>query len=416
MQSFKINENITLTHIPMDKLKTTTVEIYIHRPLKREEASKNAILPHVLKRSCGLCESSRELAKYLENLYGAKFSAGIGKCGDEQRMSFEFETISDRFAPFGEKLLSGIFELAVSMLFGKREGFAEDIFEQERKNAITKIENVINDKRVYALYRCMEETARGDSFAVPRLGYAEDMRKMTAAELFEYYKEIIASSPIDIYICGEACPEEICAIVTEAVRDVEFKAAKMPESKILKRNEPVNSVTEHLDVTQGKLAMGFLTDTGAVDEDYTALAVANAVFGGGAQSKLFNNVREKLSLAYYAGSMLDKNKGLLLVNAGIEFENKDKAYDEIIAQLDEMKKGNISDLEFEASKGFMINGLVALNDDQHGLISYYLGEKTTNMSIEEKIEKIKKVTKEDAARAINKVHLDTVYFLAGGAE
>ena len=157
MQSFTINDNITLTYIPMDKLKTTSVEFYIHRPLVKEDASKNAILPHILKRSCSLCGDSKEVAKYLENLYGAKFSAGIAKRGDDHLISFEFETISDKFAPFGEKLLSGVMDLALSMIFGERKGFSDEIFEQERKNSITKIENIINDKRVYALFRCQEE-------------------------------------------------------------------------------------------------------------------------------------------------------------------------------------------------------------------------------------------------------------------
>lgn len=418
MQSFEINDNITLTYIPMDKLKTTSVEFYIHRPLVKEDASKNAILPHILKRSCSLCRDSKEIAKYLENLYGAKFSAGIGKRGDDHLISFDFETISDKFAPFGEKLLSGVVDLALSMLFGERDGFSGDIFEQERKNSITKIENIINDKRVYALYRCQEEMAKGDRFSVPRLGYADEMRAMTKEELFDYYKEMIVSSPIDIYVCGEAEPEELCQKVKEYTSHIEFKKAEMPVSEILKKDTPVNFVTDHLDVTQGKLAVGFLTDTKSADEEYTALAVANAIFGGGAQSKLFNNVREKLSLAYYAGSMMDKSKGILMVNAGIEFENRQKAYDEIMVQLEEMKKGNITDLEFESSKGFMINSLTACYDDQHSLISYYLGEKMgqTHTSIEEKIEKIKKVTKEDAANAMKKVHLDTVYFLAGGEE
>ena len=418
MQSFKINDNITLTYIPMDKLKTTSVEFYIHRPLVKEDASKNALLPHILKRECSLCCDAKEVAKYLENLYGAKFSAGIGKRGDDHLISFDFETISDRFAPFGEKLIDGVVSLALSMLFGKRSGFSQKVFEQERKNSITKIENIINDKRVYALYRCQEELAKGERFSIPRLGYVSDMKAMTKDELFDYYKKIIVSSPIDIYICGEADPEAVCERVRESIKGIEFVKAQMPVSKILEKNAPINFVTDHLDVTQGKLAMGFLTDTKPTDDDYTALAVANAIFGGGAQSKLFNNVREKLSLAYYAGSMLDKSKGILLVNAGIEFENKDKAYDEILVQLEEMKKGNISDLEIESSKGFMINSLVACYDDQHGMITYQLGEKMgqTFTSIEEKIEKINKVTKEDAARAMQKVRLDTVYFLAGGEE
>ncbi len=410
-----INDNIRLNYIRMDKLKTTSAGLYIHRSLCREEASKNAILPHILKRGCGMCANSREIAKYLENLYGAKFSAGIGKHGDDHLICFDFETISDCYAPNGEKTVNGAVKLMLSMVFDAPKEFDKNVFEQERANSIMKIESIINDKRIYSSYRCQEELARGDSFAVPRLGYAEEMKKMTKEELYSYYKEITVSSPIDIYICGDTDIDAIEAEIRSAVSGLEFKKAEMPICTVIRRDEAINRVTEKMEVTQGKLSMGFLTQASPKDDDYFALLVANAVFGGGAQSKLFNNVREKLSLAYYAGSVLDRFKGILLVNAGIEFKNFDKAYDEIMVQLEEMKKGNITDLEFESSKQFLINGLTTCYDDQHSMISFHLSERIgqTFSDIDQCIEKIKLVTKEEAAATIGKVKLDTVYFLTG---
>lgn len=410
-----INENITLNYIPMEKLKTTTLGMYIHRPLKKEEASKNALLPHILKRGNKLLKNTREIATYLENLYGAKFSAGIGKTGDSQTIRFEGEAISDKYAPKNETPVLGVLKLMLSSLFCQQDSFSEETFLQERANSISKIENLINDKRVYSIYRCREEMSKNDVYSVPRLGYKEDLEKMTASELYGYYREIITSSPIDIFICGDADFAGAEKVIRDAISGYEFKKADMPKTQILPKKDGVNKITEELDVTQGKLAIGFLTGIGNTDEDFFALTVANAIFGGGAQSKLFNNVREKLSLAYYAGSMLDKPKGMLLVNAGIEFENFQKAYDETLVQMEEMKKGNISDLEFESSKRFIINGLVGLYDDQMSMISYYLTQKISGMSctIEENIEKIKAVTKEDVKRVIGGVKLDTVYFLKG---
>ncbi|MBO5060863.1 MAG: insulinase family protein [Clostridia bacterium] len=413
-----INDNIRLNYIPMDKLKTTSMGMYIHRKLKKEDASKNAILPHILKRGCKLCSSSQEIARYLENLYGAKFSAGIGKRGDDHLLCFEFETISDKYAPRGERLAAGVVKLMMSMVFGSLDEFDKDSFEQERANSITKIENIINDKRIYANYRCQEEMARGDSFEIPRLGYVEDMKALTREEVYAYYKEIIVNSPIDIYVCGDANIRELEAEIRKGIEGFEFKKAEMPSCTILRRNSQVKNITEKLNVTQGKLSMGFLTDMKPTDENYFALLVANAIFGGGAQSKLFNNVREKLSLAYYAGSILDKFKGIMMVNAGIEFDNFEKAYNEIMAQLDEMKKGNITDLELEASKGFLINSLTSYYDDQHSMISFYLNEKIgqTFADIDQCIERIKLVTKADAVDAMSDVKLDTVYFLTGREE
>lgn len=410
-----INDNITLNYISMDKLKTTTLGMYIHRPLKREEASKNAILPHILKRGNRLLKNTQEIATYLEDLYGAKFSAGISKKGDSQLLCFEGETISDKYAPNGESLTGGLLKLILSCVFDQNESFQDEVFSQERTNSITKIENIINDKRVYAIYRCQEEMSKGDSFAIPRLGYVDDMKKMTKEELYDYYREIITSSPIDIYVCGDTDLSLIEDEIIKAIDGYKFEKAVMPKSEILKKKDKVNNVTERLDVTQGKLAIGFLTEVKPTDDDYYTMVVANAIFGGGAQSKLFNNVREKLSLAYYAGSMLNKYKGMLLVNAGIEFENFQKAYDETLVQLEEVKNGNISDLEIESSKQFLINSLVTTYDDQMALISFYLNQKIVGSyaDIEECIERIKPVTKEDVARIMKKVHLDTVYFLAG---
>lgn len=413
-----INDNIMLNYIPMDKLKTTSVGLYIHRRLKREDASKNAILPHILKSGCKLCKNKTEIAHYLENLYGAKFSAGISKKGEDHLLCFDFESISDKYAPNGEKLTAGVVKLMMSMVFDTLDSFDSAVFEQERTNSITKIENIINDKRIYANYRCQEELARGDRFEIPRLGYVEDMKAMTREELYEYYKEIIVSSPIDIYVCGETDIREVEKEIRGAIAGFEFKKAEMPTSTVIRRKAPVNNIKERLNVTQGKLAMGFLTDVRSTDNEYFALVVANAVFGGGAQSKLFNNVREKLSLAYYAGSFIDRYKGFLMVNAGIEFENFEKAYKEVMAQLDDMKSGKITDHELESSKGFIINSLNSYYDDQHALISFYLSEKIAQSfaDIEQCIERIKRVTKEDAAKVMSKVHLDTVYFLAGKEE
>lgn len=410
-----INDNITLNYIPMEKLKTTSLGMYIHRPLKKEEASKNAILPHILKRSSKLCENTMAVAKYRENLYGAKFSAGIAKRGDGQVLCFEGETISDKYAPFGEKLVAGLLKLMLSAVYDQNDSFSEEIFNQERKNSITKIENIINDKRVYALYRCHEEMSKGDVFEIPRLGYVSDFETMTATELYSYYKEMVVSSPVDIYVCGDTDINIIEEEIKNAVEGLDFKKCQMPESGILTHKGDVKNVTEKLDVTQGKLAVGFMTGIKPCDDDYYAMVVANAIFGGGAQSKLFNNVREKLSLAYYAGSMLDKYKGILSVNAGIEFVNFEKAYDEILVQLEEVKKGNISDLEINSSKGFIINSLKSNYDDQHAMISFYMGQKATgaNLDIEECIERINGITKQDVARVMEKVTLDTVYFLTG---
>lgn len=421
MENISINSNIRLHYIPMLKLKTTALGVYIHRRLSREDASKNALLPYVLKRGCQKCRNLEEISKYLENLYGATFGATVLKRGDDQIMYFDAETISDRFAPENEPLLSDITSLLLSVIFEpltENGGFLPDIVDQEKKNACDRIEALMNDKRSYALLRCMEEMCRGEAFEISRLGNAEDIEKITPQELYDYYKQIITSSVIDIYICGDADINSAADTVRAYTDKMEFTPAEISKTKILKKSADKRDVTEKMDVAQGKLAIGFRTNIATADADYPALMIFNSVFGAGAHSKLFNNVREKMSLAYYASSQLEKYKGLLVVNAGIEFANFQKAYDETLVQLEEIKKGNISELEFNSSINSVLNNLESCYDDQRQLQNFYLGENIagTNQDIENVKAQVKAVTVEDVAAVSKKLELDTVYFLTGKEE
>lgn len=417
METVKINENITLCYIPMQKLKTTNIGIYIHRPLCEGEVSENAVLPFVLKRGCSLCPDSEAVAKYLENLYGATFGAGVMKMGDDHIIYMGFETISDRYAANGEKLSADLTRLIMSAMF-EPVGFTDEIVAQEKKNSIDRILAEINDKRVYAQKRCCALMCEGSAFALGAYGTSEGVEAVTATDLKAHYDSIITSSPIDIYVCGDADINAIADEIKTYTNKLTFKSSSIPRSEMFVREGEIKRVTDHMEVTQGKLSLGLRTNIAADSDDYTALMVCNSVFGGGAHSKLFNNVREKLSLCYYASSRLVRNKGIMFVNAGIEFENFEKAYDEILAQLDAVKKGDISDFEYQSSIAFLINQLESYKDDERLMQVFALGQKLsgTNTDIDTLKEKISRVTVEDIKRVANNIELDTVYFLAGKEE
>ena len=423
METVKINNNINLNYISMTKLKTTSVGVYIYRPLNRTDASYNALLPMVLKSASRLYPSREAIAEHLDNLYGATMGSAAMKIGEDHIIYFDAETISDKYTPNGEKLLSELLKLLMSVIFDPKTDdgeFDETITEQEKKNAIDKIDAVINDKRQYASLRCQSETARGTNFEIMRFGDKKTLSEITPKSLYDYYKSIINSSVIDIYICGDADINEAEKTVREYISDIDFNSASVTKTEIVKRDiKKINEVTERMDVTQGKLAMGYITNISPDDHDSYAQTVFNSVFGAGAHSKLFNNVREKLSLAYYASSQLEKQKGMLIVNAGIEFENFEKARDEVMAQLEEIKNGNITEHEFTSSINAILNTLSSYYDDQRALATFYLSQSVagTNTSLEDYIENIKKVTVEDVVAVAKKLQLDTVYFLAGkGAE
>ena len=417
MESLKINDNINLYYVPMKKLKTTSIGVYIHRALNIEESSKNAVLPYVMKRGCKLCPDSSAVAKYLENLYGASLGAGILKRGDDHIIYFGFETISDKYAPGKESLTADGIKLMMSVLF-EPDAFDDETVMQEKKNASDRITAEMNDKRQYAQLRCSEEMCKGESFALSRLGTKEGVEAITADGLRKHYEKIITSSAVDIYVCGDADINALGEEIKKYTSKLDFEVANIVKTSIFEGHGGVKRITDNMDVVQGKLSMGFRTSVAADSTDYIPLMVMNSIFGGGAHSKLFNNVREKLSLCYYASSSTVRNKGIMFVNAGIEFQNFEKAYDEILVQLDAVKNGDISDLEFESSVNAIINELESYNDDQNAIQFFYLSEKIagTNYDIDELKAKISRVTIEDVKRVAKNIELDTVYFLSGKEE
>lgn len=259
---------------------------------------------------------------------------------------------------------------------------------------------------------------KGENSAISQFGDIEDIKAITPQSLYDYYKSIITSSVIDIYICGDSDMKEAEKIIRTYTDKLNFTEAHITRTEILKKSAPKQDIVERMDVAQGKLSIGFRTNVSRKDRDYSALVVFNSVFGAGAHSKLFNNVREKLSLAYYASSHLESYKGLLIVNAGIEFENFQKAYDETLVQLEEIKKGNISELEFTSSINSLINSLESCYDNPKFMQYHYLSENVsgTDMDIETAKSQILAVTPADVADVAKKIELDTVYFLTGKEE
>lgn len=416
VKSIKINDNISLHYLPMQKLKATSIGIYIIRPLSKETAAKNALIPSVLKCGCEKCPNTESIAKYLEELYGARLGTGVLKKGENQILHFNAEAISDKYAPNGEQLTAELSDLLLSVTFRpvlENGAFKRETVERERKNQLDNIRSIINDKKSYAEKRCIEEMFGNEAYAVSRLGTESELEKIDEKSLYEHYLSLLGSSRIEIFVCGDADADSIAAAVRKYISGIEFSLCPEVKAEIFAGNDGIRRISESMEVTQGKLCIGFTTKTPPRSEDYAALVVANSIFGQGTHSKLFNNVREKLSLAYYASSNLERFKGIMLVNAGIEFESYQRAYDEIMLQLDEMKKGNITDREIEYSISSVINKLNSYCDDQLAMQMYYLKELLlgTNEDIESRKEKIRAVTREDVVRVISRVEADTVYFL-----
>ena len=257
---------------------------------------------------------------------------------------------------------------------------------------------------------------KGEENSVFEFGYLEDLDAIDEKELLCHYRDIITKSPLDIFVVGNIDVKFLCKCVEEYFSNIPLNIEPVAKvSSVSKKSTEVKYVEDVFDVAQGKLAMGFKTGITIDDPNYYALILGNSIFGSGAHSRLFNTVREKLSLCYYASSMTDKFRGIILVSSGIEFCNFEKARNEIEKQLHNIKNGDFTDDEFDVSKNHIINSYRSIKDSAYSMKDYYRGQcfSKNQDSIDEAISKIEAITKDDVVKALENVELDTVYFLKG---
>ncbi len=411
---------IKLHFLPIKKFKTFTVSVNIHRPLNKEDATKNALLANVLRRGCNAYPTSQEIAQYLENLYGTVMSCGINKKGEAQILYFNFEAVDDQYIPEEANLLEEILGFAKSIIFDpvvEDRGFKATYVEQEKLKLKDMIESLINNKTSYAVERCYQEMCKDEPFGVYELGNIQDIDSINEKNLYQYYSQNILSSPIDIFVAGAMDKKNVFDIVS-TLFDIDFEQQlTYPTTEIVTEVMNQKNIEEALEVNQGKLSLGFRTKIAPKDEAYYALLVCNGILGGGPHAKLFNNVREKMSLAYYVFSRLEKFKGLMIISSGIEIQNYQKALDEILAQVKAVKKGEISDIEYEATINSLVNGIESLKDNAMHIIDFNLSQLVsgTDYTLDDIIQKVMAVKKEDVIKVAQNIELDTIYFLKNKA-
>lgn len=411
----KLAEGIYLTYLPARKFKTSLLSAQFVRPLRKETAAACALLPAVLRRGTVTYPDMGALSMRLDHLYGARVDYTIRKKGENQCVGFVASFIDDSFAPGGEKLLEPIADLLGELVCGpvtERGRFINAYFESEKTNLVDAIRSLINDKRDYADSRLLREMCAGEPYSVPRLGEESEASRLQANKLYTFYQELIAGSRLELFYSGSASQQRVegallyafSALPRENVQELSFPQEHLPRQDVLR-------IEEAMDVTQGKLGMGFSCGS----DDYIAMLLGNTLFGGSSNSKLFMNVREKLSLCYYASSLYHRQKKLITVSSGIEFDKFQQAYDEILAQLNAVQRGDLEDWELESAKSTLLNAYASMGDSQGKLENFYLGQAATGQSETPQTlaRQVQEVTPERIFRAMETVRLDTVYFLHG---
>lgn len=415
----EIKQGIKLHTINNNKFKTNLIAVFLTTDLNRENVTKNALISSVLRRGSKNMPSQEEISKQMESMYGADFDCGLDKTGDNQVLKFYIEVINDNFLPQkGEDMLKTAIQKLLEIVFNpyiEKDSFKQQYIEQEKNNIKQKIEGKIDNKAKYALDRCIEEMYPDSPFGLYKFGYIEDLEGVNGKDLYSYYKELINSCKIDIFVSGNI-KEETEKIVEEN-ENIQKLQERNPKYKIptiekKENKEKENIVTESMEVTQGKLVLGLDVDIDEEERRYDTL-IYNSILGGTANSKMFQNVREKAHLAYVASSSYLRYKNNIFINCGIEIANYEKALELIEEQIKDMKKGEFTQEDIENAKKGIIATIKTIDDEQDTEINYYFGQELTQskVSLEEYKNKIDSVGKEDIIAIANKVRVNTVYFL-----
>lgn len=413
-QNFKqIHNNADIYLMPADKFKTFSVSFHFFTELTKETVTKNALFPFLLKLGSKEYPDMLSVNKKLQELYGGVFECRVAKRGNLHALTFVFEFLQPKFSD-GQQM-ENCLQFMKEMLtnpFIQDGGFSKEFVEREKENLTDYINGIINDKREYTNIRLTEEMFRDDPYALYEYGSVEDLALVSEKELYESYQQIITSAPMAVFISGGVDEEQFLEVFSELFS---YKRKDMPENQIYQKHltTPVK-VEENQNLVQGKFALGFETGVEPSSEDYYALNLLNSVFGSGPHSKLFMNVREKMSLCYYVYSRLNRMKGTMFVGIGTDKENFQKAYDAILAQLDACKNGDITPEEIEFSKKFIIGILKQTGDNQHNLADFYMTGILAGkpLSLDEYIAKIESLTKEDIVRVAQNIKLQTEYYLS----
>lgn len=412
-----VHENgINLHIVPSKKYKTITIIAKLKAPLAEDTITKRALLPYVLQQGTQSYPNRSAIQLKLDSLYGAVLSLDGTKKGNNHIISIRLEIANQKFILDEADILDEAMALFKEVIFNPNtvnESFRQEAVDREKETLRQKISSVIDNKMNYANTRLIDEMCGDELYHLHVHGYEEDLEAITAENLFTYYQTALQEDQLDIYVLGDFETETMKKKVTSMFQRDGGRTATSIVSDTDKQPDQSNVVIEHQDVQQAKLHFGYRTNITYQDNDYYALQVFNGLFGGFPSSKLFINVREKNSLAYYAASRVESHKGLLLVFSGIAPNDYEKAKEITELQMDAMKNGEFTEEEMINTKELITNQLRETMDNPQGMIEllYQQVVGDTNRSPEELINGINEVGKSNVVDAAKKIVQDTVYLL-----
>lgn len=417
LKSIPLAPGVRLRYLQTPKFKQSCMSIQLLTPMARQTAAWNAMLPNVLLRGSQAYPDLSAITRRMDDLYGAAISPMTRRIGDIQATGFYAGFIQDRFALPGDKVLENVAEFLAELLYRPllEDGvFRKDYIEGEKRNQISAIEADLNDKRIYASAQLLRAMCATDSFGVPRMGEVSDVEAITADSLYAYYQRLLETAPMEICYVGAAEVETVTRLLQPLFGRIRTPLPIPPQTPF--HDGGGKTITQRMEVAQAKLCMGFTCEITNQMPEFGAMQVLNTLFGGGMTSKLFQNVREKLSLCYYISSVYYGTKGILLVSAGVDTAKLEQAKEEILTQLALCAQGKITQEELTAAKATLISALRTTPDSASALEGYYVTSALSGLHLDpqEYAAILEAVTVEQAAAVAGKVRLHTVYCLEGG--
>ena len=409
---------ITLRCFRDSRFKQGCLSLQFVRVMDKEESAMNALIPNVLLRGTNAHPDLRAVTQRLDELYGAAVSPVVRRIGDYQTLGLYCGFMDDRFALPGEAVLEPMLAFLKELLLDsplEDGGFLPEFVESEKKNLIATIESERNDKRAYAMAQLLRTMAKEDSFGLPRMGTKEQVAAIDPRKLYDHYRTVLRTSPVHIFYVGSGAPEAIAALLKPLFAGVERTCAPLPAQTTL-RDSGGEDVTQTLEVSQGKLCMGFVTSITNRDPEFPAMQLLNTVLGAGMTSKLFMNIREKMSLCYSIGSGYYGTKGIVTVSAGIDFDKEQTVRKEVMRQLDACREGSITPEELENARQALLSSLRGTHDAPGSIEGYYATAALSGMGLtpDAYMAALEAVTPEDVVAAAGTLRLHSTYFLKGG--
>lgn len=416
-KTIEIASGVQLKYIETDKFKTNYFSFNFISPLSNEKAHFNALIPLVLMRGSNKYKTQSEINKRLQYLYSGDVAARNDSFGEYQIIGFKANMLDNRFANDTDITMETV-SLICSLLFDpllENGKFTEAYTKGEKLNLVDIIESERNNKTRHSIIRLTEEMCVNEVFGVSKLGEIENVKKITSKSLYEAYLQMLATYPVEIYFVGKCDIDALASLLKKQFVNITRSVIKIPMAKTIEKATEVKRVVDTENVKQGKLCLGFRTGYKVEENKYYLMQLFNEVFGGSPTSKLFVNVREKMSLCYYCRSIINQRNGIMKVASGIEFDNKEIAEKAIIDQLDQIKKGNITEEEFESAKKSIRNGYLQIYDSAESMETwtFYRGICQSKSTPLDECNKINTATIDDIKSVAEKMTLDTVYFLKG---